>query len=68
MKSIKIRTLYTFIITQTLISILFYLGDNFVSAGEAVITFILGIGLTYLIEFLREIKDSKDSNNSQDDQ
>jgi hypothetical protein len=51
---IRISTLFVFILTQTIISIFFYMGDNFVSGWEAIFTLILSIPLTYLIQKLRD--------------
>lgn len=57
--SIKTSTIWIFIVVQTILSIFFYVGDNFVSAGEALIIFLTSIPITYGIQFLREIKEMK---------
>lgn len=57
--SVKISTIWVFIIAQTLISIIFYLGDKFVSGWEALLTFIISIPLTYLIQWFRGENNSK---------
>jgi hypothetical protein len=66
-KEIRISTIYTWIITQTLLSIIFYLNDNFVSGGEAIIIFLLSIPFTMLVQWLRDLRESTDSKDSQDD-
>lgn len=50
---IKTSTIFVWIIAQTIISILFYLEDNFVSGLEAILTFILSIPFTVFIQWLR---------------
>lgn len=57
--SIKTSTIWVFILVQTILSVIFYVGDNFVSAGEAVIIFLTSIPLTYGIQFLRELRQVK---------
>ena len=65
-KEIRISTIYTWIITQTLLSIIFYLNDNFVSGGEAIIIFLLSIPFTMLVQWLRDLRESTDSKDSED--
>jgi hypothetical protein len=52
---IKVSTIFIFIVTQTIISIFFYLGDSFISGVEAIIILLLSIPLTYFVEWLRGI-------------
>jgi hypothetical protein len=64
---VKYSTIFVWIISQTIISILFYLGDSFVSGWEAILTFVLSIPLTMLIQWIRgEYKTiEKDEDNSE---
>lgn len=62
--SVKISTIITWFVVQTLLSIIFYFGDKFISASEAVIILLLSFPITYFIVWLRELKsDSKDEDN-----
>jgi hypothetical protein len=57
--SIKVSTIWIFILTQTIISILFYIGDKFISAGEAITIFLVSLPITYFIQWLREVNEIK---------
>ena len=57
-KEIRISTILVWFAVQTIVSIIFYLNDDFVSGIEALITFVVSIPLTYLIQKLRDLKDN----------
>lgn len=62
--SVKISTIITWFVVQTILSIAFYFGDKFVSGGETVIILLLSFPITYFIVWLRELKSmSKDEDN-----
>lgn len=62
---IRFSTIIIFIICQTIISVGFYLGDKFVSSGEAVITLLASIPLTMFIQWVREISQMPPKNDSE---
>jgi hypothetical protein len=66
MKSIRTSTIFIWILTQTFISIFFYIGDKFISGGEAVITFLLSIPLTMFVQWLRDLITTKNISNSEE--
>ena len=66
MKSIRTSTIFIWILTQTVLSVFFYLGDKYVSGGEAVITFLLSIPSTMFIQWLRDIITTKNISNSEE--
>ncbi len=53
MKSIRVSTVFMWIISQTILSILFYFDDNFISSKEAIVIFFLSIPLTIFIQWMR---------------
>lgn len=53
--TLKVSTVFIFILTQTILSIFFYLGDSFISGIEAIIIFIMSIPATIFIEWMRGI-------------
>lgn len=61
MYKIRFFSLLTFIISQLVLSILFYLDDHFVSGFESVLTVSIGLILTLYLEWLTK-KDENDSN------
>lgn len=62
--SVKISTIFTFIIVQALLSICFYIDDDFISRWESVSIVILGILLTYFVNWFRELNSvQKDQDN-----
>ena len=63
MKEIKISTIYVWIITQTILSILFYLNDEFIDGWEAIAIFVSSFPMTICIQWLRgEYKDDDKDN------
>jgi len=52
---IKTSTVFIFILTQIILSVLFYLGDSFVSGAEAILILIISIPATIFIEWLRGV-------------
>lgn len=65
-KEIRTSTIFIWVLSQTFISIFFYLGDKFISGGEAIITLLLSIPLTMLIQWLRDLMMVKDITNSEE--
>ena len=60
MKEIKISTIYVWILSQTFLSILFYLNDDFIDGWEALSIFVASFPLTIFIQWLRgEYKQEK---------
>ena len=53
MKEIKISTIYVWIISQTILSILFYLNDDFIDGWEALSIFISSFPITIFVQWLR---------------
>jgi len=66
MKSIRTSTIFIWILAQTILSVFFYLGDKYVSGGEAVITFLLSIPLALFVQWLRDIITTKNISNSEE--
>jgi hypothetical protein len=62
---VRVSTIIIFIICQTIISVGFYLGDRFVSGGEAVITLLASIPLTMFVQWIREISSLPPQNDSE---
>jgi hypothetical protein len=50
--AIKVSTVFIFILTQVVLSILFYLDDSFISGIEAIVILIISIPVTFFIEWM----------------
>jgi len=53
--TIKVSTVFIFIVAQAILSIFFYLGDSFISGIEAILILIMSIPVTIFIEWLRGV-------------
>lgn len=68
MKSIKISTIYVWFFVQTILSIIFYLDDEFIDRWEGIYILLLSFPLTISVQWLRgeykqEKTDLEDTNN-----
>jgi len=66
--NIRYSTVFIFIVVQAIISILFYLDDDFVSGREAIAVFIISLPITYFVEWLRGNKVIEQEKKDEDNQ
>lgn len=63
--NIKYSTIFNFIIVQTILSICFYIDDNYINRWEAVSIVLLAIPITYFAEWLKKVNSVQDDQDNQ---